>query len=84
MVCEEPKKRFRTTGEKSTLAEPELRQQAGILQLECNLAVSDARNDLASTTQRHQHLALVRLQAFLFTDPYTVHVSKECSVRIVF
>jgi len=47
-LVEELSKHFRTDGERSPVAERELRQRAGVLHVECNLLFGDARNDLAS------------------------------------
>ncbi|MGL4092050.1 DNA cytosine methyltransferase [Agrobacterium cavarae] len=47
-LVEELRKHFRIDGERSPVAERELRQRAGVLHVECNLLFGDARNDLAS------------------------------------
>lgn len=47
-LVEELRKHFRTDGERFPEAERELRQQAGVLNGECNLLFGDAMNDLAS------------------------------------
>lgn len=47
-LVEELRKHFRTGGERSSVAERQLRQRAGVFNVECNLLFGDARNDLAS------------------------------------
>ncbi len=47
-LMDELRKHFRTGGERSPVAERQLRQRAGVLHVECNLLFGDARNDLAS------------------------------------
>ncbi|WP_165807440.1 DNA (cytosine-5-)-methyltransferase [Rhizobium rhizogenes] len=47
-LVEELRKHFRTDGERSPVAERELRLRAGILHVECNLLFGDAKDDLAS------------------------------------
>lgn len=48
-LVDELRKHFRTGGERSSVAERDLRKQAGVLHVEGNLLFGDARNDLAST-----------------------------------
>ena len=45
---DELRKHFRTNGERSPVAERELRQRAGVLHVECNLLFGDAKNVFAS------------------------------------
>ncbi|MEN0116729.1 MAG: DNA (cytosine-5-)-methyltransferase [Agrobacterium cavarae] len=47
-LVEELRKYFRTDGERSPVAERELRLRAGVLHVECNLLFGDAKDDLAS------------------------------------
>ncbi len=47
-LAEELRKHFRTHGEKSAVEERELRQQAGVLQVECDLLFGNATAESAS------------------------------------